>query len=92
MRALAVAGMVAGVFLLAAAGLGGLAYLNPEARLPEAYRALPEGSPTRREAVLAIRRTGAAQAFLGGVGGALLLLTGAGLWEIRRLREDLERG
>ncbi len=70
--------------------MGALGYLRPEGRLPSAYQALPQGSSLRQEALQAARRSAAAQAFLGGVGGLLLLVAGAGLWELRRLAERLE--
>lgn len=90
MRALAILSMAVGILLLGVGGVGAVGYLNPEGRLPAAYRSLPQESPTRREALVAVRRSAAAQAYLAGMGGGILLLLGANLLTLVRMREALE--
>lgn len=89
MRGLAVLSVVVGLLLLGAGGVGVFTYLNPEARLPASYRSLPGESSTRREALLTVRRSGAAQAYLAGMGGAVMLLLGANLWVLLGVRDRL---
>lgn len=90
MRALAIVAMVVGVLLLGVGGVGALGYLRPESRLPAAYASLPEGSPSRKEALQALRRSSAAQAYLAGMGGGILLLLGMNLWVLVGVRERME--
>ncbi|MFN4074147.1 MAG: hypothetical protein ACK4G4_12145 [Thermus sp.] len=89
MRGLAILAMVVGVLLLGVGGVGAVRYLNPEGGLPASYRSLPDTSPTKRDYLRALRRSAAAQTFLAGMGGAILLLLGANLLVLVQVREEI---